>query len=765
MTRRPARLLPGDGARPGPRVDVHCPPTSRSRSWCRWSWSCSASRALPAGRMPWRLTGTTGGACPPGATLDELGVLDGELLRLGPASPPPPAPVFDDPVDALAALTPHRRRDRRWPAVAAVGVTLAAAAAATVRSGGAGAAGRGGQLARRRGRRRRARERGGSPGATDAAASAGAAEPGGVLETTARGRGAAGDLGVDGSPHWSPPAARYHSPGRPLGRRYPDRPTRPPAVAAVAGGTAAASVRSRCGRWSRADRRGRRRGGDRARPRSSGCGSASPPRRSPPSPPRSRSAPARCSPADAAAGRPAPARRRQRRRRDLVAADSGPDLLSPAELADPGPLARGQLAGLSGGCAVVAAVAGAGSPPPAGGPGTAPALAAVVVAVLLLRARGFADPAIPGAPRRRHRGRRRPWSDSAQRRAGPAGRPGGALVLLGAAATRVAAAGARPRLARRPPGRGHRRGRARPRPRSRSPSRRRACSPWCAGCERRARRSPRCSRCSPRSPRPLRHPSAALLRRGGRARRAGTGRAAAPARRSRAGHRARPARRSDRHGGGAASPARRPACRAGRLPRRRRRARRLRRPRHRGGRADRRRSRPRRRLRRGRPGRADPRAAAVQPDGRRRRPARAGDLRSLAAAVRRAVGAGATVVNISGAVCVPAEQAAVDGRTVRSALRRPPPRTWSSWRRPATSTAAGAPRRPGPGVAARMAGRRADRRRGRPGRPACAVHGPGTVGRRGRPRDGRALVERRRGYRTRSTAPASPPRSSPASPR
>ena len=46
----------------------------------------------------------------------------------------------------------------------------------------------------------------------------------------------------------------------------------------------------------------------------------------------------------------------------------------------------------------------------------------------------------------------------------------------------------------------------------------------------------------------------------------------------------------------------------------------------------------------------------------------AGDLPSLADAVLRAVRAGATVVNISGAVCVPAAQAAVIGKPVRAAL-------------------------------------------------------------------------------------------------
>ncbi|MDT7551628.1 MAG: hypothetical protein QOI16_164, partial [Pseudonocardiales bacterium] len=43
-----------------------------------------------AGRpRPWRLSGVAGGPLPAAATLDELGVLDGELLRLGPTAPPP----------------------------------------------------------------------------------------------------------------------------------------------------------------------------------------------------------------------------------------------------------------------------------------------------------------------------------------------------------------------------------------------------------------------------------------------------------------------------------------------------------------------------------------------------------------------------------------------------------------------------------------------------------------------------------------------------
>jgi hypothetical protein len=78
--------------------------------------------------QPWRLSGMGGGPLPPERSLRELGVLDGELLRLAPAGPPPPAPVFDDPVDAVAATTSAAPRDeRRFRAVAALLLTLAAA--------------------------------------------------------------------------------------------------------------------------------------------------------------------------------------------------------------------------------------------------------------------------------------------------------------------------------------------------------------------------------------------------------------------------------------------------------------------------------------------------------------------------------------------------------------------------------------------------------------------------------------------------------------
>jgi type VII secretion integral membrane protein EccD len=75
---------------------------------------------------------------------------------------------------------------------------------------------------------------------------------------------------------------------------------------------------------------------------------------------------------------------------DLVDADDGPDLLPPDELAERTDLARGHLAGLAGGCAVIAALAVV--PATAAGGWAGPALAALTVAVLALRARSFADP-------------------------------------------------------------------------------------------------------------------------------------------------------------------------------------------------------------------------------------------------------------------------------------------------------------------------------------------------------------------------------------
>jgi type VII secretion integral membrane protein EccD len=81
---------------------------------------------------------------------------------------------------------------------------------------------------------------------------------------------------------------------------------------------------------------------------------------------------------------------------ELADADSGPDVLPPEEFAERADLARGYLAGLVGGCGVVAA--GAALPAAAAGSWAGPALAAVAVAVLALRARSYADAGPTNAP-------------------------------------------------------------------------------------------------------------------------------------------------------------------------------------------------------------------------------------------------------------------------------------------------------------------------------------------------------------------------------
>lgn len=79
--------------------------------------------------VPWRFAGPTGGPLPPGATLEGLGVVDGELLRIGPHAPAPTPPVFDDPVDALAATAgPGGAVGARLRAAIAVGAAVLTAA-------------------------------------------------------------------------------------------------------------------------------------------------------------------------------------------------------------------------------------------------------------------------------------------------------------------------------------------------------------------------------------------------------------------------------------------------------------------------------------------------------------------------------------------------------------------------------------------------------------------------------------------------------------
>jgi type VII secretion integral membrane protein EccD len=94
--------------------------------------------------LPWQLAGAAGGVLPPAATLEDLGVLDGELLRIGPARPAPPPPVFDDPVDAVAAAVAEGARTAasgRWavPGAALLVAVGAAASLAAVRGTGGAA--------------------------------------------------------------------------------------------------------------------------------------------------------------------------------------------------------------------------------------------------------------------------------------------------------------------------------------------------------------------------------------------------------------------------------------------------------------------------------------------------------------------------------------------------------------------------------------------------------------------------------------------------
>ncbi|TCK20366.1 type VII secretion integral membrane protein EccD [Pseudonocardia endophytica] len=86
---------------------------------------------------PWRLCGPAGGPLPPEATLDGLGVLDGELLHIGPRAAAVPPPVFDDPADALAAAVRDGGSAGSWrpgPVAAPLVVTAAAVLLATVRT-------------------------------------------------------------------------------------------------------------------------------------------------------------------------------------------------------------------------------------------------------------------------------------------------------------------------------------------------------------------------------------------------------------------------------------------------------------------------------------------------------------------------------------------------------------------------------------------------------------------------------------------------------
>ncbi|GAA5140853.1 type VII secretion integral membrane protein EccD [Pseudonocardia adelaidensis] len=314
--------------------------------------------------VPWRLTAAAGAPLPPGASLAELGVPDGELLRLAPDVPPPPPPVFDDPVDALASRAGGTGGDdRRFPAAAVLLVATAGAALLTV--GGPGTAAVRAAVAALA-----------AAGAVGLAARAARVEPG--LHTHLAGRTAAlaavpfavaaGWAALPGSS----PAARLLLAAAAAGTvaaaaQVALRVVAPALVAVV---VAAVPV---------------------------GLGALAVARFGSPPPAvaaavgalavvvgpllprvalRLSGLPRPVVPADGI---------------ELVAADHGPDILPPDEFAERSDLARGYLAGMAGGCAAVAVVAAL--PAAAAGGWAGPALACVIVAVLALRARGFADPA------------------------------------------------------------------------------------------------------------------------------------------------------------------------------------------------------------------------------------------------------------------------------------------------------------------------------------------------------------------------------------
>lgn len=365
---------------PGRRVDVALPVDVPLAELVPLVLELLGELGSTARPDPWTFSGASGGPLPPDTTLADLGVLDGELLRLGPSAPPPPPPVFDDPVDALATLTgrgvePDRRRTT---AVAVLGVALAAAVllakTRTTQDGGTaeawGAVVLGGvsavlalAWAARRRRAGEAEEDVRSTTRADdrlsvlvpaycavplAAAAGWTALPGPADEAhlllAAAAAGTAAALGQV--------AVRVVSPVL-IAVLVVAVPTATAAVVALRFGVPSPALAAVTGAVALSA------GPLLPRVALRFAGLARP-----------------VVPTDTAG---------------LVAADSGPDVLPPGELNERAALARGLLAGLSSGCALTAAVA---APVAAVADGwTGPASAAVVVAVLVLRAAGFADPA------------------------------------------------------------------------------------------------------------------------------------------------------------------------------------------------------------------------------------------------------------------------------------------------------------------------------------------------------------------------------------
>ncbi|HVL83622.1 MAG TPA: type VII secretion integral membrane protein EccD [Pseudonocardia sp.] len=322
----------------------------------------------------WRLTGAAGGPLPSDATLGELGVLDGDMVRLDPGAPPPAAPVFDDPVDALAATAdplPAGARGRTWRRVALVVAVAAAALLAAARGWpadpGAAAAtvavvlGALGAVAALVGAARLLRaEARGPASAVELRAAARTATLAAVPPAAAAGWAAL--PGSPGAAHVLLAAAAAGTAAA-LGQCVLRRAE--PALVAVLVVTATLAAGALLRLQLGAD----------VRAIATGAGALA--LAAGPLLPRA---------ALSLAGLPKPVVPTDAQ--DLIGADDA-DVLPPPELADRAALARAYLAGLVGGTGVVAAAAAL--PAAASGGWAGPVFGAVTVAVLLLRVCGYAD--------------------------------------------------------------------------------------------------------------------------------------------------------------------------------------------------------------------------------------------------------------------------------------------------------------------------------------------------------------------------------------
>ena len=410
--------------RRAPASTSRCRSTCRSPSWCRccWSWSASRGPGLAPGAVAAHRR--AGGPLPSAATLDELAVPDGELLRLAPATRRRPPPCST----TRSTRSPRPRADGtpalggRFGAGALLAVAVAAAAVSRPPGPLVGAR-RGGVAGRRGGGVGGSR---GSPGA--GAHGSGTAGHGALVAVPVAGRGRLDRAAGDGRrPGAAQPAARRR--GR-RGRRDRRRRSCVRVVAPALIAVVVAAVLIGCGADRDAPRRRARRPRSRRHrgPRAGGRAAA---------------------PAGRASGSPGcprpvvPADRPSRRRRRA---------LPPAELAERAALARGYLAGLTGGCAVVAAAAVAPRhSTPQAGAGSVPRSPRAAVARWRCASRGYADtvPARTTWPLRRgrrHRAGRRGRLGSTGRRCGPAS------PCSSSRGARCWSSGRAPRRSRRSPG-------------------------------------------------------------------------------------------------------------------------------------------------------------------------------------------------------------------------------------------------------------------------------------------------------------------------